>query len=109
MPTYEYRCENCQEQFELIQPTYARAEDTACPKCKAKKATRLMSNFASKIVGTHKPGFSEMKAYDMLNERKHKFAKLPSLTGRRAAPPPNMTFAGDSDGGSSSSDPGSGA
>ena len=100
MPTYEYRCESCQELFELIQPTYARPEDTACPKCKAKTATRLMSNFASKIVGTHKTGFAEMKAYDMLNERNHKFSKLPSLTGKRTAPPPNMTF--ESDRGSSS-------
>lgn len=109
MPTYEYRCENCQEQFEVIQPTYARAEDTACPKCQAKKATRLMSMFASKIVGTHKPGFAEMKAYDMLNERKDRFAKLPPLTGKRASPPPNMTFASGPDGTSSSSGDGSGA
>ncbi len=94
MPNYEYRCEQCQEQFELIQPTYARAEDTACPKCHAKKATRLMSAFASKIVGSHKPGFAEMKAYDMLNERKDKFAKLPPLTGRRASPAPNLTVEG---------------
>ncbi|MFO0774224.1 MAG: zinc ribbon domain-containing protein [Nitrospiraceae bacterium] len=98
MPTYEYRCEACEEQFEAIQPTYARAEDTACPKCQAKKATRLMSMFASTIKGTHKPGFAEMKAYDMLNERKHKFAKLPPITGRRASPDANMTFS-DSEGG----------
>ncbi len=100
MPNYEYRCENCQEQFEVIQPTYARAEDTACPKCHAKRATRLMSMFASTIKGTHKPGFAEMKAYDMLNERKDKFAKLPPLTGQRATPAPNMTFSGQ-DGGAS--------
>jgi hypothetical protein len=29
-----------------------------------------------------------MKAYDMLNERKDKFAKLPPLFGKRTAPPP---------------------
>ena len=106
MPTYEYRCENCQEQFELIQPTYARAEDTACPSCKTRRATRLMSNFASKIVGTHKPGFAEMKAYDMLNERNHKFSKLPPLTGKRPSPPPNMTHESD---GNAPSGPKSGA
>lgn len=100
MPTYEYRCDACQEQFEAIQPTYARAEDTACPKCQAKQATRLMSMFASTIKGTHKPGFAEMKAYDMLNERKDKFAKLPPLTGKRATPEPNITSPG-SDGAAS--------
>lgn len=103
MPTYEYRCEQCQQQFEVIQPTYARAEDTACPKCHAKKATRLMSAFASKIVGSHKPGFSEMKAYDMLNERKDKFAKLPPVTGRRTALEPNLTFEGSPSPGDASS------
>jgi hypothetical protein len=50
-----------------------------------------MSMFASKIVGTHKPGFSEMKAYDMLNERMDKFSKLPPLSGQRRVPPPNVT------------------
>jgi putative FmdB family regulatory protein len=60
---YEYRCEGCGEGFEIVQPMSARAEDTVCPHCKAKKAVRLLSAFASKIVGDHKPGFSEMKAY----------------------------------------------
>lgn len=91
MPLYEYRCEGCGERFETVQSVTARAEDTACPHCKARKATRLMSMFASKIVGTHKPGFSEMKAYDMLNERMDKFSKLPPLSGQRKMPPPNVT------------------
>jgi hypothetical protein len=47
-----------------------------------------MSAFASKIVGTHKTGFSEMKAYSMLNERMDKFKKLPPVFGKRAAAPP---------------------
>ncbi len=104
MPMYEYRCEGCGAQFEIVQSVNARAEDTACPQCQARKATRLMSSFASKIVGDHKPGFTEMKAGNMLNERMHKFAKLPPLTGKRAAPPPNVTGpTGSSDGGSSES------
>lgn len=100
MPLYEYRCENCREQFEAVQPTWARVEDTVCPKCQAKRATRLMSAFASKVVGTHKPGFKEMKAYDMLNERMAKFAKLPPVSGQRDMPAPNVTY--ESDSGSSS-------
>ena len=88
MPVYEYRCESCREQFEAVQPVSARVEDTVCPRCGAQKATRLMSSFASKIVGDHKTGFAEMKAYDMLNERMDKFSKLPPAMGKRVVPAP---------------------
>ena len=53
-----------------------------------------MSSFASKIVGDHKPGFAEMKAYNNLNERMDKFKKLPPAFGKRDCPPPNMTGSG---------------
>jgi putative FmdB family regulatory protein len=102
MPIYEYRCGRCEKTFEATQSVHARAEDTACPFCEAQEATRLISSFASKIVGSHKPGFSEMKARDMYNERMDKFAKLPPLTGKRAMPPPNMTSESDPAPGSSS-------
>ena len=36
--------------------------------------------------GIRKTGFAEMKAYNMLDERMDKFAKLPPLMGKRAAP-----------------------
>lgn len=62
-----------------------------------------MSSFASKVVGSHKPGFQEMKAYDMLNERMAKFAKLPPVSGMRDMPAPNLTFGSDSDSGSAPS------
>jgi len=104
MPMYEYRCEGCGEEFEIVQPMSARAEDTVCPHCRAKKAVRLLSAFASKIVGDHKPGWSEMKAYSMLNERMYKFSKLPPIMGKRKAPKPNITSASDTgEGGNSPS------
>ena len=97
MPLYEYRCEGCREEFETVQSINARAEETECPHCGLKKAVRLMSSFASKIVGDHKPGFSEMKADSMLNERMHKFSKLPPITGKRANPyKPNLHIADNS-------------
>ena len=111
MPMYEYRCEGCGGGFELVQPMSARAEDTVCPHCKAQKAVRLLSAFASKIVGDHKPGFSEMKAYDMLHERADKFKKLPPVFGKRMPPPtPSSTslLGSNSDSGSES-DGGTGA
>ena len=94
MPLYEYRCEGCQEQFEIVQSVSARVEDTVCPHCQEKKATRLMSMFASKVVGDHKPGFTEMKAYNMLNERMDKLGKLPPLSGKRKMPAPNVSGEG---------------
>jgi putative FmdB family regulatory protein len=87
MPIYEYRCGQCEKQFDATQSVHARPEDTVCPFCQAQQATRLLSAFASKIVGTHKPGFAEMKAYDMLNNRMDKFSKLPPVLGKRADPP----------------------
>ncbi len=86
MPIYEYRCGQCQKQFDATQSVHARPEDTVCPHCQAQQATRLLSSFASTVKGDHKPGFAEIKAYDMLNERMDKFAKLPPLTGKRVAP-----------------------
>lgn len=86
MPLYEYHCNGCDHHFEIMQSLSAKAEETVCPRCNTMKSRRLMSSFASKVVGTQKPGFSEMKAYDMLGERMDKFSKLPPLTGLRAAP-----------------------
>ena len=92
MPVYEYRCEKCEQQFEATQSVHARPEDTVCPHCRAQSATRILSAFSSTIKGDHKPGFKDMKAYSMLNERMSKFSKLPPLTGKRNSPPPNMTM-----------------
>ena len=88
MPLYEYRCEGCGERFEQLQPVSFRPGDTVCPHCETKRAVRLMSAFASKVVGDHKPGFQESKAYNMLNERMSKFAKLPKPWGKRLVPGP---------------------
>lgn len=96
MPVYEYRCGSCDKQFEVFQSLHTVPEETACPHCHAKKATRLLSAFASKIVGDHKPGHSEMKAYGMLNERMNKLGKLPPLFGNRSDPQPNVTSPSES-------------
>lgn len=88
MPLYEYRCRRCEKQFDVTQSVHARVEDTICPFCQAQDATRLLSAFVSTVKGDHKPGFKEMKAYDMLNNRTANFSKLPPLFGARSAPPP---------------------
>jgi putative FmdB family regulatory protein len=103
MPLYEYRCEACTTQFEATQSVHDRIEDTECPSCHARQATRLLSSFASKIVGTHKPGFEEMKAAAMNNERMERFAKLPPLDAKRNMPRPNATVGWESASGTDSS------
>jgi putative FmdB family regulatory protein len=87
MPIYEYRCGRCEKTFETVQSVHVRIEDTVCPFCQAQEATRLISSVASKVVGSHKTGFSEMKAYNMLSERVNSFSKLPPVFGARTAPP----------------------
>ncbi len=86
MPLYEYRCGQCEKQFEASQSVYARVEDTECPFCRARQATRLRSSFSSNVVGDRKPGFAELKAKAMNDERIQRFAKLPPLNIR-----PNMS------------------
>ncbi len=95
MPLYEYRCGQCEKQFEANQSVYARVEDTECPFCRACQATRLMSSFSSNIVGDRKPGFTELKAKAMNEERMERFAKLPPLNAKRTMPPPNITSESD--------------
>ncbi len=96
MPVYEYQCKACDHQFELLQSVNARPEDTPCPQCHEVNASRLMSVFASQVKGEQKPGFSEMKARNMYNERMDKFKKLPPIMGARAVPgAPRMTHHGD--------------
>jgi putative FmdB family regulatory protein len=86
MPIYEYRCGQCEKQFEATESVHARQEDTICPHCHAQCATRLLSACTTKVKGTHKTGHAEMKAYNMLNERMDKFSKLPPLMGIRTTP-----------------------
>ncbi|MBS0151792.1 MAG: zinc ribbon domain-containing protein [Nitrospira sp.] len=90
MPLYEYRCGQCEKQFETSQSVYARVEDTECPYCHAREATRLLSAFSSNVIGTRKPGFAEIKAKAMNQERMERFVKLPPLNAQRNVPSPNM-------------------
>jgi len=96
MPVYEYRCGQCSKAFEATQSVHTRPEDTECPFCRAQDATRLLSSFASTVKGDHKPGFAEMKAGSMLNERMDRFAKLPPLNAKRNVPQPNAPSTSDS-------------
>ncbi len=97
MPVYEYQCNACDYKFELLQSVNARSEGTACPQCDHASVHRLMSACTSLVKGEQKPGFSEMKARAMYDERMDKFKKLPPIMGARAMPnDPRITPHSDS-------------
>ncbi len=51
MPLYEYQCEECAEQFTLLQPMSASADQTSCPSCGKTHVRRLFSAFAAQTDG----------------------------------------------------------
>ncbi|UCG77299.1 MAG: zinc ribbon domain-containing protein [Nitrospirota bacterium] len=52
MPIYEYSCNECGEEFSLIQPIGSSEEDTECVKCGSKKVHKLISSFSSFSAGS---------------------------------------------------------
>lgn len=51
MPLYEYRCESCEHQFEVIQK-FSDAPIAVCPKCGAGPVAKLFSSPAFQFKGS---------------------------------------------------------
>ncbi len=51
MPLYEYRCDACQHQFEVIQK-FSDAPIATCPKCAGGPVEKLLSSPAIQFKGT---------------------------------------------------------
>jgi putative FmdB family regulatory protein len=47
VPLYEYRCQRCDERFEVLQRMGSSGEGVACPKCGFVGLAREASSFAS--------------------------------------------------------------
>ncbi len=47
MPIYEYRCQNCGENFEKLVRSINGAEQVVCPVCQSESAERRLSAFAT--------------------------------------------------------------
>lgn len=47
MPIYEYICDKCGEEFELMRSFSSDDSDLKCPKCGAENPRRTISLFAS--------------------------------------------------------------
>ena len=45
MPIYEYKCEKCENRFEMRRSITDRDEDLECPKCGCKQVNKLYSSF----------------------------------------------------------------
>ncbi len=80
MPIYEYACDACHYRFEKFQPVSAEPVQE-CPKCKERKAKRLISpsNFHLKGGGWYKEGYSKESS---ANKEK----KSPSASAPETAP-----------------------
>ncbi|WP_303721867.1 zinc ribbon domain-containing protein [Malonomonas rubra] len=49
MPTYEYRCEKCQELFTVVMSMAEHDQDRVeCPRCQGKQVTQQFSVFYAK-------------------------------------------------------------
>ncbi|MCH8125239.1 zinc ribbon domain-containing protein [candidate division KSB1 bacterium] len=46
MPIYEYKCVECQKEFEIFH-TSSGLDSVECPKCRSKETKKLFSTFAS--------------------------------------------------------------
>ncbi len=51
MPIYEYQCNNCHHQFDLIQK-FSDAPITKCPKCALQTVDKLISAAGFQLKGT---------------------------------------------------------
>ncbi len=46
MPLYEYHCEDCQTQSEVL--VRSSSEQVTCPKCGSQRLTKLLSTFSAR-------------------------------------------------------------
>ncbi|HBF42574.1 MAG TPA: FmdB family transcriptional regulator [Desulfobacteraceae bacterium] len=56
MPIYEYRCLNCEDEFEAM--VIGRDDNLTCPRCKGDKLQRLMSACGFKRSNSFTPSSS---------------------------------------------------
>jgi len=46
MPIYEYKCNHCHHEFEMLRFASDNDSDVECPQCREKKAEKLISRTA---------------------------------------------------------------
>ncbi len=58
MPTYAYKCNDCDAKFDVFQKTVNQVTEVKCPTCSSENSKKLMS-------ATNFSGFSSTKSFDM--------------------------------------------
>jgi putative FmdB family regulatory protein len=56
MPMYEYRCQKCGKQFEMLRRMADADRDLECPECRSGKLERLLSAFSTGGCGPSSSG-----------------------------------------------------
>jgi len=61
MPIFEYRCDNCDTQFDKLLSQAERDKPQACPKCQSKRTDKMVSrtSFSLKGSGWAADGYSQ--------------------------------------------------
>ena len=86
MPVYEYRCNDCEHEFELIQRITAPARGT-CPSCGSSRVHRLISltSFQLKGSGWYVTDYAGKKGSNGSNGKDHKDHPEPGPTSAAKA------------------------
>ena len=64
MALYEYKCSDCEEQFDVMRSMAAADEPAQCPECGGTESRRLISNFTSIT-----PGASTLSSNPVMDAR----------------------------------------
>lgn len=62
MPLYEYRCNDCDHRFEVLQRMSAGAEGLSCPACGEARVAKQFSTFAGTVASGSKSAGSPAPA-----------------------------------------------
>ncbi|HDQ03857.1 MAG TPA: zinc ribbon domain-containing protein [Deltaproteobacteria bacterium] len=58
MPIYEFQCDKCRKQFEVLTISMSEKPKAVCPKCKSKKTRKLISKVGKGRYGSLGKGLS---------------------------------------------------
>jgi putative FmdB family regulatory protein len=68
MPLFEYRCNQCQAEFEIL-IRKPETEAAVCPKCGGASLAQQLSTFLSPVAGKNKPAPRHSKEHDVYTPR----------------------------------------
>lgn len=90
MPTYGYKCKNCNHEFEEFQPMSADLL-TICPQCKTPSLVRMIGSGGGVIFkgsGFYLTDYKNSKSDAKASKPKTPAAEKPSSEPKQESPPP---------------------